>query len=190
MMCSCCCMTVCVSEFPCKYPFRERALVAFKPRPILFIMNKICLNQLSNSLPVQLLSLTNQCQYFVTKTWVTHSHIVVYWTSPPSALLTLIQTTNHPSLKSHPVLSVPTNPWLLSNITWPRLPCNIMWLKFIIQVSSEQSLLSVVGFKRDHVIWLPAAQTTYPHIDKLVPSQCLQDEDSSDYVFGGDCCRG
>ena len=44
-MCSCCCMTVCVSEFPCKYSFQERALVAFKPRPILFIMNKICLNQ-------------------------------------------------------------------------------------------------------------------------------------------------
>ena len=38
-------MTVCVSEFPCKYSFQERALVAFKPRPILFIMNKICLNQ-------------------------------------------------------------------------------------------------------------------------------------------------
>ena len=36
---------VCVSEFPCKYSFQERALVAFKPRPILFIMNKICLNQ-------------------------------------------------------------------------------------------------------------------------------------------------
>ena len=38
-------MTVCVSEFLRKYSFQERALVAFKPRPILFIMNKICLNQ-------------------------------------------------------------------------------------------------------------------------------------------------
>ena len=42
-------MTVCVSEFPCKYSFQERALVAFKPRPILFIMNKICLNQCLNN---------------------------------------------------------------------------------------------------------------------------------------------
>ena len=40
-------MTVCVSEFPCKYSFQERALVAFKLRPIVFIMNKICLNQTS-----------------------------------------------------------------------------------------------------------------------------------------------
>ena len=45
-------MTVCVSEFPCKYSFQERALVAFKPRPILFIMNKICLNQLYKNGPL------------------------------------------------------------------------------------------------------------------------------------------
>ena len=42
LMCSCCCVTVCVSGSLVKNPSRTGLLSRFKLRPILFFMNKIC----------------------------------------------------------------------------------------------------------------------------------------------------
>ena len=87
MMCSCCCMTVCVSEFPCKYSFQERALVAFKPRPILFIMNKICLNQ------QEFVIMENQRSYLVPPAW---------WLSvAPGICFSIVGCKNPVRLSSH-----------------------------------------------------------------------------------------